>query len=68
MFSPLMQYDIPHPTGRSGDQDSFIYYLQSQDGNIYRDQPSPSGPPELEAFQKYIKRDVPWMKEAIGMF
>ncbi|KIR36105.1 hypothetical protein I352_01049 [Cryptococcus deuterogattii MMRL2647] len=52
--------------GRSGDQDSFIYYLQSQDGNIYRDQPSPSGPPELEAFQKYIKKDVPWMKEAIG--
>ncbi|OXG42832.1 hypothetical protein C359_02159 [Cryptococcus neoformans Bt120] len=52
--------------GRSTDQDPFIYYLQSQDGNIYRDQPSPLGPPELEAFQKYFKRDVPWMKEAIG--
>ncbi|WWC70906.1 uncharacterized protein I206_104858 [Kwoniella pini CBS 10737] len=42
------------------------YYLQSQDGNIYRSTPRPYGPPELDSFQKYIKKDIGWMKDATG--
>nr|XP_019045472.1 hypothetical protein I302_05862 [Kwoniella bestiolae CBS 10118]OCF24402.1 hypothetical protein I302_05862 [Kwoniella bestiolae CBS 10118] len=43
------------------------YYLQSQDGNIYRSTPRPDGEPELAAFQEYIQRDIGWMKEATGV-
>ncbi|WRT67922.1 uncharacterized protein IL334_004896 [Kwoniella shivajii] len=49
---------------RSRDDEGEAYYLQSQDGNVYRSTPHSSGFPELEVFQKYIHRDVSWMKEA----
>ncbi|WVF68961.1 hypothetical protein IAT40_003735 [Kwoniella sp. CBS 6097] len=52
----------PKGKGKEGE----AYYLQSQDGNIYRSEPRPSGESELRMFQKYIKRDVEWMKEATG--
>ncbi|KAK8858712.1 hypothetical protein IAR55_002941 [Kwoniella newhampshirensis] len=52
--------------GRRGESSSYAYYLQSQDGNIYRSEPHPSGSSELAMFQPYIERDIPWMKEAIG--
>nr|XP_018262200.1 uncharacterized protein I303_05216 [Kwoniella dejecticola CBS 10117]OBR84358.1 hypothetical protein I303_05216 [Kwoniella dejecticola CBS 10117] len=51
---------------RSDSRSHEAYYLQSQDGNIYRSTPRPYGPPELQAFQEYIERDVSWMKDAIG--
>ncbi|ODN81845.1 hypothetical protein L202_02206 [Cryptococcus amylolentus CBS 6039] len=52
---------------RKPKEDREAYYLQSQDGNIYRDTPHYSGDPEdLNMFQEYIKRDVEWMKGAVG--
>ncbi|OCF37197.1 hypothetical protein I316_01104 [Kwoniella heveanensis BCC8398] len=52
------------PKGRCKEGEA--YYLQSQDGNIYRSEPRPSGEPELKMFQEYIRRDVEWIKEATG--
>ncbi|WVQ85080.1 hypothetical protein IAT38_007244 [Cryptococcus sp. DSM 104549] len=63
------QMSIPDLLGKLNNGEassSEAYYLQSQDGNIYRATPRPSGPPDLEMFQEYIKRDVEWMKEATG--
>lgn len=51
---------------RLSDQEQDILYLQSQDGNIYRSTPGANGPPELAVFQRFIERDITWMKEATG--
>ncbi|WWD18607.1 hypothetical protein CI109_103060 [Kwoniella shandongensis] len=58
--------DLISRLGPKGESSKHAYYLQSQDGNIYRSEPHPSGLPELDMFQSYIARDVQWMKEAIG--
>ncbi|KAK6908025.1 hypothetical protein I203_102026 [Kwoniella mangroviensis CBS 8507] len=57
---------ISHLQSDTGGDSGGAYYLQSQDGNIYRSTPHPDGSPELEVFQDHIQRDVEWMKEATG--
>nr|ODN89836.1 hypothetical protein L204_06113 [Cryptococcus depauperatus CBS 7855] len=53
--------------GKLGNKNSTeAFYLQSQDGNVYRNPPRPSGPPDLSPFQDYIKAEVEWMEEAVG--
>lgn len=48
-----------------------MYYLQSQNGNIYRhsyeaEQDDETTFPELSAFQEYIEPEVTFLSEALG--
>ncbi|WVR06473.1 hypothetical protein IAU60_003504 [Kwoniella sp. DSM 27419] len=63
-ISELISKLGPKETGKGKEGEA--YYLQSQDGNIYRSVPRPNGPPELASFQDHIQRDVEWMREAVG--
>jgi jumonji domain-containing protein 7 len=45
-----------------------IVYLQSQDGNIYRQPPRPGSLPQLEKMQELIESEVKWMEDALGKF
>ncbi len=42
-----------------------VIYMQSQNGNIYR---SEGEEPELSAFQHFFESDIPWMRDATGLF
>jgi hypothetical protein len=42
-------------------------YLQSQDGNVYRSE-ARAGGDELQGMRPFLRRDVTWMKEAVGQF
>lgn len=58
--------------GIKADKDSAeVYYLQSQNGNIYRhsyeEEPDDeTTSPELSAFQEYIEPEVTFLSEALG--
>ncbi|GHJ83994.1 hypothetical protein NliqN6_0396 [Naganishia liquefaciens] len=48
-----------------------VYYLQSQNGNIYRhsyegETGNETATPELSAFQQYTESEVPFLSEALG--
>lgn len=66
---PTRSYEIHSPDDATTEMPSQVYYLQSQNGNMYDSQffEDGSGRTEYSPLRQDVPSEVPWCSEALGI-